>query len=92
MTQRTQMSVLRVLIERGWISLRQLGILLEKPDRSIYGRQRGKNPVSTIRIGGVERVYTDAVVAELEESELPSAKVILSVLKTGQKDKERQDA
>ena len=87
-----QMSVLNVLIERGWISLRQLGVLLEKPDRSIYGRQRGKNPVSTIRIGGLERVYTDVVVEELEKSDLHSSDILLSVLATGQKKKEREDA
>lgn len=85
----SQMGVITKLIDKGWISLRQLGVLLGKPGRSIYGRQRTKNPVATIRIGGIERVYLDSVIHELERAD---EDVLLSVLRTGTRYKEKKDA
>lgn len=85
----SQMAILAGLVKKGWIPLRQMGFLLELPDRSIYGRQRSKNPIPTIRIGGTERVYTDAVREELEAQ---GRVVLLQVLDTGIRDKERKDA
>jgi len=84
----SQMGVLNKLIEQGWISLRQLGVLLDLPDRSIYSHQRSKNPVPTIRIGGIERVYTDSVKEILERD---NRAVLLSVLETGLKKKDREE-
>lgn len=89
-----QTEVIRNLIANGWIPLRQLGVLLNKPDRSIYGRQVTRNPVPTVRIGGTQRVYTDAVIEEIKRAkslEPGEAEVLLSILKTGLKDKERKE-
>ena len=90
----TQMGVIRRLLENGWISLRQLGVLVNKPDRSIYGRQKTKNPVPTIRIGGIERVYTDVVIQEIEYAkslEAVEADVLLELIRVGLRDKERKE-
>ena len=90
----TQMSVLKRLIEQGWIPLRQLGVLLNKPDRSIYGRQVTRNPVPTIRIGGIERVYTDTVIDEIKTAkslESGEAEVLLSILQSGLRSKKKQE-
>lgn len=90
----TQMGVIRRLLENGWISLRQLGVLLQKPDRSIYGRQHTRNPVPTVRISGIERVYTDVVIQELEYTkslEDGEADILLGLIQTGLKDKERRE-
>ncbi len=83
-----QMSAINQLIDKGWISLRQLGVLLESPSRSIYGRQRTKNPVATIRIGGIERVYLESVKTELE---MQGRIVLLQVIETGLHNKERKE-
>ncbi len=89
-----QMRIITRLISQGWIPLRQLGALLNLPTRSIYGRQRTKNPVSTIRIGGHERVYTDVVIHELENAtrlDKSESLTLLSVLNTGLRRKEREE-
>jgi len=89
-----QIGVLNVLIDRGWISLRQLGILLNTPTRSIYGRQRTKKPVETIRIGGIERVYTDTIKQELKEAKTLApgeAGALLALLNTGTHAHERKE-
>ena len=84
-----QMAIVSRLIDRGWISLRQLGILLETPDRSIYGRQRTRNPVQTIRIGGTERVYLECVKSELRAQ---GRIYLVEIINTAIKNKEREDA
>jgi hypothetical protein len=91
----TQTQVLRNLIDNGWISLRQLGVLLRAPDRSIYGRQRTKNPIQTIRIGGIERVYPDAVKLEIQQAKTlgyGESTILLNLLATGTKQKDRENA
>lgn len=91
-TMITSMHVIQKLIENGWIPLRQLGVLLGKPNRSIYGRKRTKNPVETIRIGGIERVYLESVQTELKAGDHT---VILQVIETAlhsKKRKEKEDA
>lgn len=83
----SRMKVIRQLADNGWISLRQLGVLLDLPSRSIYGRQRTKNPVPTVRIGGIERVYTSEVISEVQNAKKMDEgerAVLLSLLRTSQ--------
>lgn len=90
----TQMAVLRTLINQGWIPLRQLGVLLNKPDRSIYGRQRTRKPIATVRIGGTERVYTDVVIEELKNArslEPGEGEILLGILNSGLRSKQKKE-
>ena len=60
---------LHQLAAHGWISLRTCGLLLGYANpRSIYSRQKGKHPISTIRIGGIERVYAEEVITLLKNA------------------------
>lgn len=66
----TQYDVLRNLAERGWISLRQTAILLGySTPRGIYARQKGRNALDTISVGGIERVYRETIITELKRLE-----------------------
>ncbi len=61
------MEVLGTLLDRGWIPLRQMAILLGMNElRGIYARQKGRNAIPTIRIGGIERVHADDVIETLQ--------------------------
>ena len=64
----TRIEIIRKLVTDGWIPLRQLGILLQVPPRSIYGRQRTRNPIETVRVGGVDRVYLEVALVEVVKS------------------------
>ncbi len=60
--------VLEDLATCGWIPLRSMSVLLGYTHATgVYSRQRGKNPIPTVLVGGTYRVYEDAVVAELLE-------------------------
>ncbi len=91
-----QYEVISTLIEKGWIPLRQMAVLLGyKELRGIYARQRGRNAIPTIRIGGTERVYLDDAIETLNtvrEDKQPDAQVLLSLLRTAQKTKEKRNA
>lgn len=91
----SQLEVVSVLIDRGWISLRQMAALLGyKELRSIYPRQKGSHAIPTIRIGGVSRVYLDDVMETLvtvREDKQPEARVLTSLISTGLKNKEREE-
>lgn len=64
---RPVVQVVQHLAEHGWVSLRSAAVLLGYNElRGIYQRQRGKNAISTIRIGGIERVYRDEVLELLQ--------------------------
>ncbi len=90
------MNALKCLTLRGWIPLRQMSMLLNYSTAGgIYQRQRGKNAIETVRIGGVHRVYADVVVRTLEN--VPSdraedAQMVLSLYRKMLKQKEHQDA
>jgi hypothetical protein len=91
-----QYEVIATLIDKGWIPLRQMAVLLGyKELRGIYARQRGKNAIPTIRIGGTERVYLAEAITTLEtvrEDKQDEAKVILSLLRMAQRTKEKKRA
>ena len=62
--------ILDRLVVHGWVPLRSLGVLLGyKEVRGIYQRQRGKNAISIIQVGGVKRVYADVVIETLEKKQ-----------------------
>ena len=66
--------VLDTLEEHGWIPLRQMAVLLGYTTiRGIYQRQKGKNAIPVIQVGGTKRVYEDAVIEALEK--LPADKL-----------------
>lgn len=64
--------------------------------RGIYQRQRGKNAISVIQVGGVKRVYKDVVVETLKNvppKKQADAKMILDLYRTTlRKYKEQEDA
>ena len=65
----SQIFVLNTLIQRGWISLRQMGVLLGyKELRGVYARQKSPNPIPVIQIGGIARVYPEAVFEYLKSA------------------------
>ena len=48
----------------------------------VYSRQRGRNPIPTVLVGGTHRVYEDAVVATLKkqaERQPEDAEMILTM-------------
>lgn len=89
------LEVIRNLVNEGWIPLRQLAVLLNyKQLRAIYARQRGRNPIPTIRVGGIERVYADDVLEVIQSSsrlENAEARALISLYQTGRKQKERKE-
>jgi len=59
----------------------------------IYSRQRGKNPIATVLVGGTHRVYPDAFVEALEkqaEQQPEDAEMILSMYRRMLKQHERE--
>ena len=61
--------ILKKLAERGWTTLRSVGLLLGyKQATTIYGQQRGKNPIQTIEVGNTLRVYEEEVLRVLERN------------------------
>ncbi len=79
------------LVEHGWISLRQMAILLGYNElRGIYQRQRGKNAIPTVRVGGIERVYTEDALKVLISS--PDDEAVLTLYRRAVKLKDTQDA
>ena len=88
-----QLTVLKILIDRGWISLRQLAVLLGLT--SIYQRQNGPNRIEVIRIGGMNRVYTDVALQALKDTKDPDkqieAQTLLNMYDVGLRDKKRRE-
>ena len=55
------------LARHGWVPLRSMSALLGYAHATgIYARQRGKNPIPVVKIGGTYRVYADDVLNELQ--------------------------
>ncbi len=86
------MSTLKViehLVDHGWISLRSMAVLLSMRElRGIYQRQRGRNAIPVIRVGGMDRVYAEDVVRILKKvdgDKKADADVVLSLYRTALK-------
>jgi len=90
-----EFEVISTLIDKGWIPLRQMAVLLNyKELRGIYSLQRGRNAIPTIRVGGIERVYHDDVVHALKtvrSNKQDNAQILLSLLATAKKERERKE-
>ncbi len=69
LTQKSKTEVLGVLIRRGWVPLRQAAILLNYGElRGIYAKQRSREPIPVIKIGGQFRVYPDDLFEHMRSS------------------------
>ncbi len=92
------LQALEKLSKHGWIPLRAMACLLGYNElRGIYQRQRGRNAIFTIKVGGQYRVYEDEVLRTLELVTGPQkgedADMVLSMYRAIKKrDKEREDA
>lgn len=86
---KSTVQVLEDLAANGWVPLRSMSVLLGYTHATgVYSRQRGKNPIPTVRIGGTLRVYEDAVLAtlrKLAEREPEDAGMIISMYRQIQK-------
>ncbi len=80
---------LKILSEHGWVPLRAMAALLGYGElRGIYQRQRGRNAIPTIKVGGQYRVYEDVVIKTLEReppTKREDAQMILRMYRTIQK-------
>lgn len=57
----------------------------------IYGRQRGKNPIPTVKMGGTHRVYKDDVIETLKnvpEEDQDAAQVFLMMYRAALKEQQ----
>lgn len=84
--ERSTIKVIDHLVEHGWVSLRSMAVLLNYDElRGIYQRQRGRNAIPTIRVGGMDRVYVEDVVEILKNvpaDKKPEADIVLSLYRT----------
>lgn len=84
-------NTLHHLASHGWITLRALSSLLGYSHATgIYGRQKGKNPIPTVKIGGTHRVYADDVIHELNnrpKEDQTAAQTFLGIYRKALKEK-----
>ncbi len=89
------LQALEKLVFHGWVSLRQLSAILDyKYCTEIYQRQRGRNRIDTIKIGGNYRIFEDEVVRVLKAEpakKQANAQLMLRLLQT-YKDKARAES
>ncbi len=89
------LQILDKLVEHGWIPLRSMAVLLGYREvRGIYQRQKGKNAIPIIQVGGTKRVYEDVVIQTLKS--VPSHKErdvipILDLYRTTKRRQEKED-
>ncbi len=88
------LQALEKLSKHGWVPLRGMAALLGyKELRGIYQRQRGRNAIVTIKVGGQYRIYEAQALEILGSTAGEDAKMVLSMYRTIKKrDKEREDA
>ncbi len=82
------------LATHGWIPLRSMSALLGYSHATgVYQRQKGKNPISTILIGGTYRVYADEVIKTLEsvpEKDQEASTTILKIYRRLEREQEKE--
>lgn len=88
---------LEKLAEHGWVPLRAMAVLLGYNElRGIYQRQRGRNAIAAIKVGGQYRVYEDVVIRTLKKEaghKAEDAKMILTMYRAIKKqEREKLDA
>lgn len=70
--------ILKYLREHGWIPLRSMAALLGYAHVvQIYQRQKTKHKIPVLRVGGVNRVYEDTVLAELSNARYKPADALM---------------
>ncbi len=93
---RSILKAIEHLAEHGWVSLRQMAILLGYNElRGIYQRQRGKHRIDTVKVGGVERVYEDTALALMTQAiakDKTGATTVLSAYNRTKQERENDDA
>ena len=68
-TRKAKTEILQSLIRDGWVPLRQAAILLNYGElRGIYAKQRSREPIPVIKVGGTYRVYVDALFDHMASS------------------------
>jgi len=86
-------NTLRHLATHGWITLRSMSALLGYSHATgVYARQRGKNPIPTVRIGSTYRVYADDVIETLKnvpEEDQDAAQTFLHIYKAALKEQKK---
>ena len=86
------LQALNHLATHGWVTLRSMSFLLGYSHATgVYGRQKSKNPIPTVLIGGTHRVYKDDVIETLEnvpEEDQVAAKTFLNIYYAALKEKE----
>ena len=88
---RSLVQTIEHLATHRWVSLRQMAILLGYNElRGIYQRQRGKNRIDTVRVGGVERVYEDVAIALMEQAMLKDKTGALTILRAYTRSKQEK--
>ncbi len=90
------LQALEKLSKHGWVPLRAMAAILGYNElRGIYQRQRGRNAIPTIKVGGQYRVYEDVVLNLLESADpkkRDDAQMVLRMYATIKKrDKENND-
>lgn len=95
MSSSVVISTLKHLATHGWITLRSMSPLLGYTHATgIYARQRSKNPIPTIKMGGTYRVYASTVVETLEaapELDQPAAQTFLQIYRSFLRDEQEQE-
>lgn len=76
-------NILSKLATQGWVPLINITTLCGySTPVTIYQKQKGKNPIQTMRVGGTNRVYEDDVIKALKQiRDTHHAEVILSLFK-----------
>lgn len=69
----TKKAAVEVLATRGWISLRQFAQIIEVSYPTVLAMQK-RGEISTVKVGGLWRVYTDEVQRFLAFGNLPQGK------------------
>ncbi len=91
------LQALEKLSTHGWVPLRAMACLLGYNElRGIYQRQRGRNAIPTIKVGGQYRVYEDTALktlaAETGYMREHDQMVLRMYRMIKKRDKEREDA
>lgn len=67
--RKTKTEILQSLILSGWVPLRQAAVLLNYGElRGIYAKQRSRDPIPVIKIGGTYRLYADELFEHMSRS------------------------
>lgn len=89
------LQALEKLSKHGWIPLRAMATLLGYNElRGIYQRQRGRNAIPTIKVGGQYRVYeADAikVLKSIDPKKREDAQMVLTMYRAIKKRDREQE-